>query len=92
MTNIDEKGKTNILVSRTRKRRFEEIEDDYRDSLKKKFEEEKQIYQDEIQDLKLQMKEFDIIKLQNEDAHYKLQALYGAGIIDANSELIGNMN
>ena len=53
MTNIDEKGKTNILVSRTRKRRFEEIEDDYRDSLKKKFEEEKQIYQDEIQDLKL---------------------------------------
>ena len=48
MDNIDEKGKTNLLVSRTRKMRWEEIEDDKKDSFKTKFEHEVKTYQDEI--------------------------------------------
>ena len=38
------KVKTNILVSRTRKMRFRDIEDDVRYEMNKKFEEEKEAY------------------------------------------------
>ena len=53
LTNIDEKGKTNVLVSRTRKRKYNDIEGDVRKEMAKKFEREKEVYQVEIDCLKL---------------------------------------
>ena len=91
MIYIDEKGKTNVLVRTTRKRKYDEIEDDKRDAWEKKFEQETKSYKEEILFLKNQMKELDILKLQNEEAHIKLQELYEAGIIDSNFEPTNNM-
>ena len=92
MIDIDERGKANILVSRTRKRRWEEMENDQRDAIKKKFEHEIKAYKEEITLLKNQMKEFEILKLQNKDHLEKLQALYSAGIIDSNFEPANEMS
>ena len=86
MINIDEKGKTNILVRKTRKRKYFEMENDERDAWKKKFDKETEVYQEEISLLKNQIKELNILKLENEVIHEKLQALYDSGIIDANFE------
>ena len=91
LTNIDEKGKTNVLVSRTRKRKYNDIEDDVREEMAKKFEIEKEAYQVEIDCLKTQMKDFNILKLQNDEAYSKLEALYKDGIIDSNFDPIIDM-
>ena len=56
MDSRDEKGKTYLFVSRTRKRRWEEIEDDKRNSFKNKFEYKIKTYQDEITLLKWRWK------------------------------------
>ena len=89
---IDERGKFNVLVSRTRKRRWEELEDDKRDAFKNKYEHELKTYKDEISSLKGKMKEFDLLKLQNEDSLDKLQALYEAEIINENFEPANEMS
>ena len=57
----------------------------------KKFEKEREAYQDKIKLLKAQMEELDILKLQNEEAYIKLEALYKWGIIDANFEAATDM-
>ena len=49
-------------------------------------------YKDEISSLKDKMKEFDLLKLQNEDSLDKLQALYEAGIINENFEPANEMS
>ena len=42
MTYIDEKEKTNVLVNRTKKRKYNDIEDDVKDEMVRKFEQEKE--------------------------------------------------
>ena len=83
--------KINVLIRNTRKIKYHEIEDDYRDTLKKKFDKEIEKYEDEIKDLKLQLNELDQLKLQHEDAYDKLQTLYDAEIIKSNFEPVADM-
>ena len=68
------------------------MENNQKDAIKKKFEHETKAYKEEITLLKNQMKEFEILKLQNEDHLEKLQALYSAGIIDSNFEPANEMS
>ena len=88
---MDEKVKINVLIRNTRKIKYHEIEDDYRDTLKKKLDKEIEKYEDEIKDLKLQLNELDQLKLQHEDVYDKLQTLYDAGIIKSNFEPVADM-
>ena len=61
-------------MSRTRKRRWEELEDDKRDAFNNKYEHEVKTYKNEISLQKDKIKKFDILKLQNEDSLDKQQA------------------
>ena len=53
---------------------------------RRNFYKETKVYQEEISLLKNQIKELNILKLENEVIHEKLQALYDSGVIDANFE------
>ena len=51
----------------------------------------KEAYQVEIDSLKTQMKDFNILKLQNDEAYSKLEVLYKDRIIDLNFDPIIDM-
>ena len=81
-----------MLIRTTRKRRWEEMEDDYRDKLRKEFEEEKNDYITEIKYLKDTLEIMDYIKAINSQQKEKLRESFEAGIIDQDLHIVDKMD
>ena len=85
---INKKEKTNVLVNRTKKRKYNDIEDDVKDEMAKKFEQEKER---NIRMNCLKPNEFDILKLQNDETYYEQKSLFREGIVEVTLEPIINI-
>ena len=81
-----------MIIRTTRKRRWEEMEDDYKEKLRKEFEEEKNGYITEIKHLKDTLEIMDDIKAINSQQKEKLRELFEAGIIDQDLHIVDKMD
>ena len=88
MTVLGEKGRSHILSSRTRKRRYEELENDERSKKLYDLEKERDILMAEIRGTKNEIMMMEIIKIENLENREKLASLYSKGIIDETGEYI----
>ena len=78
-----------FVVRTTYKRRLDEMENDYKEKLKSKFEEEeKNVFRDEIEQLKGTAEKFNEVKEINFEQTVKLKELFNARIIDENMQII----
>ena len=88
MTVLGEKGRSHILSSRTRKRRYEELENDDRSKKLYDLEKERDILMAEIRGMKDEIMMMESIKIENLENREKLASLYSKGIIDETGEYI----
>ena len=88
MSNIGEKGRSHILSSRTRKRRYEEMENDYKNKKLSNLEKERDLLCAEILNMKNEIMTMESIKIENLENREKLAALFDKGVIDETGEFI----
>ena len=86
---LGEKGRSHILSSRTRKRRYEEMMDG---GMNKKFcdlEKQRDMLMAEIVDMKNEMAILESMKIEHLEDREKLAALYSEGLIDESGNPVG---